>query len=65
MKSRDITDSLNKERFKELEELANENVYKDTVSFQEFKKATEKWRHKNEIQKPDQNTKNYPSKNPY
>ncbi|NCU03294.1 MAG: hypothetical protein GXC73_04840 [Chitinophagaceae bacterium] len=65
MKPRDITDHLNKEQFKELEELASEHLFKDVVSFQEFKKATEKWRYKNENQKPDLNTKNDPSKNPY
>jgi SpoVK/Ycf46/Vps4 family AAA+-type ATPase len=65
MQSSDITDLLNEEQLKELKELASENEYKNVVSLQDFRKATEKWRPNNTTKKLHQNTKDTPSKNPY
>jgi hypothetical protein len=45
-KYNDVTDRLNSKQLKELELLANEDDFKDTVTLEEFKKATEKWRSK-------------------
>ncbi len=45
-KNNDVTDRLNSKQLKELELLANEDDFKDTVTLEEFKKATEKWRSK-------------------
>ncbi len=45
----DITDQLSSKQLKELEMLATEDDLKDTVTLEEFKKATEKWRSKLQI----------------
>ena len=45
-KHEEITDKLNSRQLKELEMLASEDEYKDTVTLEEFKKATDKWRSK-------------------
>ncbi|RXK58909.1 hypothetical protein ESA94_16100 [Lacibacter luteus] len=45
-KNNDVTDHLNSKQLKELEQLANEDDFKDTVTLEEFKKATDKWRSK-------------------
>lgn len=45
-KNNDITEHSNSKQLKELEMLATEDEFKDTVSLDEFKKATEKWRSK-------------------
>lgn len=44
IKDRDITDDLSEEQLKELKELAEEDETKDTLTLDEFRKATEKWR---------------------
>lgn len=44
IKNKDITDQLSSEQLKKLEMLANEDELKDTVTLDEFKKATDKWR---------------------
>lgn len=45
-KGTDITDSLSDEQVKELEKLASEPDEKDTMTLDEFNKATDKWRTK-------------------
>lgn len=45
-KNTDITDSLSAEQLKELEQLATEPGEKDTMTLNEFNKATAKWRTK-------------------
>ena len=45
-KGADITDSLSDEQVKELEKLVAEPVNKDTMTLDEFNKATDKWRTK-------------------
>lgn len=40
----DVTDSLSAKQLKELEQLADEPDEKDTVSLDEFNKATARWR---------------------
>jgi uncharacterized protein YbaP (TraB family) len=45
-KGTDITDSLSDEQIKELEKLASEPDEKDTITLNEFNKATDKWRTK-------------------
>jgi uncharacterized protein YbaP (TraB family) len=45
-KQKDITDDLSPEQLKELEEQLKEDPLKDTVSLDEFKEATAKWRTK-------------------
>ena len=45
-KQKDITDDLSPEQLKELEEQLKEDLLKDTVSLDEFKEATAKWRTK-------------------
>ena len=42
----DITEDLSAEQLKELEELATEPGEKDTMTLNEFNKATDKWRTK-------------------
>ena len=42
----DITDSLSPDQLKELEKLASEPDEKDTMTLDEFNKATDKWRTK-------------------
>ena len=42
----DITDSLSYEQVKELEKLASEPANKDSMTLDEFNKATNKWRTK-------------------
>jgi hypothetical protein len=42
----DVTDSLSAEQLKELEQLATEPDEKDTMTLNEFNKATGKWRTK-------------------
>jgi hypothetical protein len=42
----DVTDSLSAAQLKELEELATEVGEKDTMTLNEFTKATDKWRTK-------------------
>ena len=42
----DITDGLSPEEIKELPELANEPDTKDTISEEEFKQLTDRWRTK-------------------
>ncbi len=44
IKNKDITDQLSSEQLKELEMLVNEDELKDTVTLDEFTKATTKWR---------------------
>jgi hypothetical protein len=46
VKKADITDGLNKAQLKELKELAEEDDLKNTISLEEFKRATQKWRTK-------------------
>jgi len=41
---KDITDELTTYELKELIALANDTTDKDTVTLQEYKKATERWR---------------------
>jgi len=45
-KQKDITDDLSPEQLKELEEQLKDDPLKDTVSLDEFKEATAKWRTK-------------------
>jgi uncharacterized protein YbaP (TraB family) len=45
-KGTDITDSLSDEQINELEKLASEPDEKDTITLNEFNKATDKWRTK-------------------
>ena len=45
-KQKDITDDLSPEQLKELEEQLKEDPLKDTVSLDEFKEATARWRTK-------------------
>ena len=45
-KQKDIIDDLSPEQLKELEEQLNEEPLKDTISLDEFKEATAKWRTK-------------------
>jgi len=45
-KGADITDILSDEQVKELEKLASEPDEKDTMTLDEFNKATDKWRTK-------------------
>lgn len=40
----DVTDGLSAEQLKELEELATEPDQKDSMTLNEFNKATSKWR---------------------
>ena len=42
----DITDNLSEEQLKELEKLAAEPDEKNTITLDEFNKATDKWRTK-------------------
>ena len=42
----DVTDNLSAEQLKELEELAIEPGEKDSMTLNEFNKATDKWRTK-------------------
>ncbi len=42
----DVTDNLSAKQVKELEELASEPDEKDTMTLDEFNKATDKWRTK-------------------
>ena len=42
----DVTDNLSAKQIKELEELAAEPYKKDTMTLDEFNKATDKWRTK-------------------
>lgn len=44
--SGDITDELSQLQIEELEVLANEDASENSHSYEEFKKATEKWRTK-------------------
>ncbi len=44
LKDKDITEQLTASQLQELEKLASENEEKDTVTLDEFKKATEQWR---------------------
>ena len=45
-KDADVTDNLSVKQVKELEELAAEPDEKDTMTLDEFNKATDKWRTK-------------------
>ncbi len=45
-KDSDITDNLSEEQLKELEKLAAEPDEKNTITLDEFNKATDKWRTK-------------------
>ncbi|HMK27947.1 MAG TPA: hypothetical protein VK483_18090 [Chitinophagaceae bacterium] len=45
-KDADVTDKLSAKQIKELEELAAEPDEKDTMTLDEFNKATDKWRTK-------------------
>jgi uncharacterized protein YbaP (TraB family) len=45
-KNTDVTDSLSSEQLKELEQLVTEPNEKDTMTLNEFNKATDKWRTK-------------------
>jgi len=45
-KDTDVTDNLSAKQVKELEELAAEPDEKDTMTLDEFNKATDKWRTK-------------------
>lgn len=45
-KKQDITDDLSPLQLKELEEHINEDPMKDTMSLDQFKEATAKWRTK-------------------
>jgi hypothetical protein len=51
----DLSDLCDEDRM-EMEELINENPMKDTISFEEFKENTEKWRSEL-LQKRDSKTK--------
>ena len=42
----DITDVLNEKQFQELKALSEEPADKDTMSLDDFKKATQQWRMK-------------------
>ena len=44
LKNKDINEQLTASQLQELEKLASENEQKDTVTLDEFKKATEQWR---------------------
>jgi hypothetical protein len=46
VKDGDITDNLDEEQLKELKALSEEDNLKDTMSMDEYKKATEQWRTK-------------------
>ena len=46
IKDTDITDDLSKEQFEELKAIAEEDETKDTLTLDEFKTATDKWRMK-------------------
>src|SRR3978361_1344746 len=45
-KTKDVTDGLSLEDFAELKELAEEPAERDTISMEEFKAATQRWRTK-------------------
>lgn len=45
-KDSDVTDNLSAKQIKELEELSAEPDEKDTMTLDEFNKATDKWRTK-------------------
>jgi phenylacetate-coenzyme A ligase PaaK-like adenylate-forming protein len=45
-KNTDVTDGLSIEQLKELEQLSTEPEEKDTMTLNEFNKATDKWRTK-------------------
>ena len=45
-KDADVTDNLSAKQIKELKELATEPDEKDTMTLDEFNKATDKWRTK-------------------
>ena len=45
-KDRDVTDNLSAKQIRELEELAAEPDEKDTITLDEYNKATDKWRTK-------------------
>ena len=44
VKNTDITDSLSNDQLKELREISEENETKDSMTLEEYKKATEQWR---------------------
>ena len=46
VKNADITDGLSEKQLKELTELSEEDEMKDTVTLDEFKRATKQWRTK-------------------
>jgi len=46
VKDTDITDDLTSKQLKELKTLAEEEETKDTMTLDEFKQATQKWRTK-------------------
>jgi len=46
VKDADITDGLSDEQLKELKVLSEEDEAKDTMTLDEYKKATEQWRTK-------------------
>ncbi len=43
-KQKELTDDLSREQIEELKEQLNEDPLKDTVSLDEFKEATARWR---------------------
>ena len=43
-KSKDVTDELNEEQFRELQQLAREGTSKGVQTLAQFKKATARWR---------------------
>jgi hypothetical protein len=46
IKGKDITDDLSDAQLLELQQLSEEELNKDTISLDEFNKATQKWRTK-------------------